>query len=150
MFLSKQSDQTLNKKAITDIMECIPCIVDQKGNEELESQVTEEEIKNALFLMNKDKSPGPDRYQTNFFQHNWEIVVKDVIQAVKEFFRKGKLLKQWNTTFVALIPKDLKDYRPINLCNVVYKILTKILAERLKHLLWYIISPEQDGFVQGR
>lgn len=108
-----------------------------------------------MFLMNKDKAPGPYGYLASFFQQNWEIVGKNVIITVKKFFKKGKLLKQWNTTFLALIPKtqkarEFKDYRPINLCNVVDKILTKIMAERLKQLLPNIISLEQDGFVQGK
>jgi len=53
-----------------------------------------------------------------------------VVEFVVEFFKKGKLLKTWNATFLALAPKiatakDLKDFRPISLCNVVYKIITK-------------------------
>lgn len=75
--------------------------------------------------------------------------------AILEFFREGKLLKAWNTTFLTLIRKtqsvrELKDYRPISLCNVFYKRITKIMAERMKQFLPILISPKQDGFVQDR
>lgn len=80
---------------------------------------------------------------------------KYVWLAIKEFFTRGKLLKKWNNTFLTLIPKtteakDFKDYRPISLCNVSYKLITRVLAKRLKKIIPIIISQEQDGFVPRR
>lgn len=99
-------------------------------NETLTKKTSFEEVKKSLFAMQKDKAPGLDRFQVGFFQSNWEIIGEDVVEAVVEFLKLGKLLKAWNATFLAMAPKkaatkDLKDFRPISLCNVVYKIITK-------------------------
>lgn len=77
------------------------------------------------------------------------------MKAMKEFHRNRKLLGEWEATFLVLIPKKegarrLEDFRPISLSNVKYKILTKVLANRLKKILLGIISPNQDRFVKGR
>lgn len=79
----------------------------------------------------------------------------DVVAAVCEFFRNGRLLKDLNNTAIALIPKDpqackLSDYRPISCCNIVYKIITKILAKRMKPILMECISSNQSAFLKGR
>lgn len=105
--------------------------------------------------MSDDKSPGPDGFPTGFFKHNWNIVKEDMSEVILEFFKKGCLLREWNATFIMLIPKFEKavepyDYRPIILCNVVYKIITKIMVERMKPILPNLISNEQDGFVEGK
>lgn len=117
--------------------------------------VTEEEVENAIFSMSPNKSFGPDGFPARFYQKCWHIVGKDITNAISEFFRRSKLLKSWNTTFLALLPKtlganELKKFRLISLCNYVYKIITKILTKRLQKYLALLISPEQDGFVKGR
>lgn len=144
-----------SSKDIDNIMEVIPCLIDTNQQKELNKEVTQEEIKNVVSMMNDYKSPGPNGFPAGFFKHNWDIVGKDVSEAVLEFFKKGYLLKEWNATFVALIPKsesakEPKDYRPISLCNVIYKILTKIMVERIKPILPRLILDEQDGFVKGK
>ncbi|GKC83759.1 hypothetical protein Tco_1139476, partial [Tanacetum coccineum] len=63
------------------------------------------EIKNAMFSMGNEKSPGPDGFTAAFFKEAWDIVGKDVILAVREFFINGNLLKEMNHTIIALIPK---------------------------------------------
>lgn len=77
----------------------------------------------------------------------WEIISKDVINATKEFFGSRKLLKELNSTFIVLIPKKpsakrFGDFRPISLCNSIYKIFSKVLALRLQRVLSKIISPQ--------
>jgi len=85
-----------------------------------------------------------------------EAEIKDALWSiVKEFFRKGKLLKQINSTFVSLIPKTnhepkVQDFRPISCCNTVYKIISKILAARLRNCLPSLINQSQFGFIKGR
>ena len=74
---------------------------------------------------------------------------------VEESWRNGRVLKEFNSTFLTLIPKDQgvdspSMFRPISLCNVILKIIMKVLANRLKPLLLGLISPEQTGFVEGR
>ncbi|GKA24834.1 putative reverse transcriptase domain, reverse transcriptase zinc-binding domain protein, partial [Tanacetum coccineum] len=109
----------------------------------------------AMFSMGDDKSPGPDGYTVAFFKEAWEIIATDVTDAVREFFTNGKLLKELNHTIIALIPKiqsplRVNDYRPISCCNVLFKCISKILANRIKHSLKYLVSPNQSAFVPGR
>jgi hypothetical protein len=80
---------------------------------------------------------------------------KDLWEAVEEARSSHSILRAFNATFIALIPKEKEantadKYRPISLCNVVYKIITKIIAKSLKPILQEIISPEQGGFIEGR
>ena len=102
-----------------------------------------------------DKSPGPDGYTSAFYRKHWEFVGEDLVRAVKEFFTIGRLLKSLNTTAISLIPKTtmnptVSDFRPITYCNVVYKVITKIISKRLGLLLLKIISPAQSAFISGR
>lgn len=133
----------------------IPRIISKETNKKLIAMNSKEEVRKALFTMQRDKAPGPYKFPTSFFQDNWKIVRNEVVEVVSKFFKKGKLPKSWNSTFISLIPKvttakEPKDYISISLCNVLYKIITKILAERRKYLIYNIISREQDGFVKGR
>lgn len=93
-----------------------------------------------------DKAPGSDGFSADFFQKNWDIVSSDVIQAIQLFFETSHLPRQWNFTALTLIPKvpspnSIRDFRPIACCNVLYKCVTKVLANRLQSLLLVIISP---------
>lgn len=79
-----------------------------------------------------NKSPGSDGYTVEFFKEAWDVVGKDVMVAVQSFFVKGFLPKGLNTTILALIPKkseahEMKNYCPISSCNVIYKVISKIL-----------------------
>ena len=79
---------------------------------------------------------------------------EDIIDVVREFFRNGKLLKDMNTTAIALIPKMpeaclLSDYRPISCCNIVYKLISKIIANFLKPILTECVSPNHAAFLKG-
>ena len=121
----------------------------------LKRDVLEAEIKGTLFSMPLNKSPGPDGYSVEFLKASWETVGGDVVAAVVEFFRNGRLLKDLNTTAISLIPKSpaackLRDYRPISCCNIVYKVITKIIANRLKPILQSSISRSQSAFLKGR
>ncbi|GJY59697.1 hypothetical protein Tco_0459589 [Tanacetum coccineum] len=117
--------------------------------------VTAKEVKDAIFLMGNDKSPGPDGYTACFFKESWDIVANDVILAVQEFFTNGKLLKELNHMIIALIPKvaspsRINDYRPISCCNVLFKCISKIISNRIKESLKMLISPNQSAFVPRR
>ncbi|XP_013717736.1 uncharacterized protein LOC106421439 [Brassica napus] len=121
----------------------------------LKRPVTAAEIKVTLFTMPLNKSPGPDGYSVEFIRASWDTVGEDIINAVSEFFRNGRLLKDMNTTAIALIPKkpqacSLGDYRPISCCNIVYKLISKIVANRLKPILSKCVSPNQAAFLKGR
>lgn len=121
----------------------------------LKRQVLATEIKGTIDTMPRNKSPGPDGYCIEFLRASWDVVGNDVISAIEEFFRNGRLLKDLNTTTIVLIPKidtatKLGEFRPISCCNLVYKIITKIIANRLKPILQKSISPNQAAFLKGR
>jgi hypothetical protein len=117
--------------------------------------ITQEEVDQAAKSMPPGKAPGPDGFTTDFFQHCWDIVRKEVWEVVEESRTSGQVLPALNATFLTLILKEEwvtnpKQFRPIALCNVIYKIITKVIANRLKPILTFVISKEQDGYVEGR
>ncbi|XP_020258784.1 uncharacterized protein LOC109835211 [Asparagus officinalis] len=130
-------------------------ILTAESKQWLVQEVNYKEIRNALFQMNADKAPGPDGFNAYFYQQNWNMISGDVVLAVQSFFKSGTILKQINHTFLTLVPKSkeatsIQDYRPISCCNVIYKIITKILANRLKMVIGELISKNQHAFLQGR
>ena len=110
------------------------------------------EVKEAIFQMGALKSPGPDGIQALFYQKYWDIVGPNVTDVVLNFLNKGDFIDDINQTFIVLIPKikapeDMKNFKPISLCNVFYKIISKVLANRLKSVLSSLISESQSAFV---
>uniref|UniRef100_A0A803PH86 Reverse transcriptase domain-containing protein n=1 Tax=Cannabis sativa TaxID=3483 RepID=A0A803PH86_CANSA len=122
---------------------------------ELIRKPSPEEIKNTLFVMSSSKAPGPDGMSVLFFKHYWDSVGGDFCEAVLDFFHTGRMHKGVNATNIVLIPKVQNPkrpnhFRPISLCNVVYKVISKIIANRIKPLLPKLICPTQAAFVPGR
>uniref|UniRef100_A0A803NMF8 Reverse transcriptase n=1 Tax=Cannabis sativa TaxID=3483 RepID=A0A803NMF8_CANSA len=133
----------------------IQTIISDGTNSNLIRPPSASEIKEVVWSMPPLKAPGPDGMPGKFFKDHWEIVGQDVIDAVKKFFENGELDRRINQTFMVLIPKKIgancfDDYRPISLCNFTYKIIAKLLANRIKPLLSDIISPTQSAFAPGR
>ncbi|CAK8544062.1 unnamed protein product [Lathyrus sativus] len=127
--------------------------IEQKAD--LISPVSVTEITNALKGIGDLKSPGIDGYGGKFFKASWDIVDKNVIEVVTEFFEQNVIYKAFNETIVTLIPKQpdakiLKDYMPIAGCSTIYKIISKILTTRLGKVLGNIISKAQAAFVPGQ
>ncbi|XP_050233163.1 uncharacterized protein LOC126681659 [Mercurialis annua] len=130
-------------------------VLDDIDRTALDMEVSDEEVKSAIFSINNDKAPGPDGFSSAFFKHSWSIVGEEVSNAILEFFSSGKMLKQANSTIITLIPKvdcpeTIGEYRPIACCNVIYKGISKIIARRIKKVLNKIINPCQSAFVPGR
>jgi hypothetical protein len=113
-----------------------------------------EEVKEAVWDCDNYKSPGPDGISFGFIKDFWEILKEDVMRFLVEFHRNGKLAKGINSTFIALIPKVgnpqcLNDFRPISLVGSMYKILAKILANRLRLVIGSVVSDSQSAFIKG-
>ena len=142
----------------TRIEECLEAIQQKLSIEmqqTLSSEYTADEIKAALFQMGPTKALGPDGMNAIFYQKFWHIVGDNVVSAVLEFLNTGYMPPALNHTFIVLIPKiknpvKVSDFRPIILCNVIYKIIANVLANRLKQILLQIISPTQIAFMLGR
>ena len=105
--------------------------------------------------MHPNKSPRPDIFNPIFYQQFWDLVGDDIYRDSLEWMNNLCFPPTVNNTNICLIPKhekleSMKDYRPIALCNVNYKILAKVLENRLKKLLPRIISHEKSAFVSGR
>ncbi|GJV33263.1 RNA-directed DNA polymerase, eukaryota, partial [Tanacetum coccineum] len=123
--------------------------------QDLERPVTYEEVKRAVWDCGTNKSPGPDGFSFEFYRKYWTTIDDDVFQAVRDFFVNGHFPRGCNSSFIALIPKIqdakfVKDFRPISLIGSVYKIIAKILANRLCLVLPYLISDVQSAFVANR
>lgn len=137
-----------------DVIVCGP-VLNSELCEGLICAVSDEEILTALKSIGNDKSPGPDGYNSNFDKSTWSIIDPSVCAAVKEFFINGRLLRQINHTILALIPKtthasEVGDFRPIACCNVLYKLISKVLASRLAGVLDSLVDKSQSAFVSGR
>ena len=149
----------LFQAGIEDQMEeCLNAVqseVTDDMQEFLSSEFTAEEVKVALFQMGPTKAPRSDGMNALFYQKFWHVVGNNVVLAVLDFLNNGNMLPDINHTNIVLIPKvknpeRMSEFRPISLCNVIYKIISKVLANRLKQVLPQIISSTQSAFVLGR
>ncbi|GJX51879.1 RNA-directed DNA polymerase, eukaryota [Tanacetum coccineum] len=117
--------------------------------------VTDKEVKDAMFGIDDNKAPGPDGFSAKFLKKVWSIMGKDVCNAIKEIFSSGKMLGELNATIISLVPKlptplKVSDFRPIACCNVVYKCISKILTCRIKGCLDKLVNSNQSAFILGR
>ncbi|GJX90174.1 RNA-directed DNA polymerase, eukaryota, reverse transcriptase zinc-binding domain protein [Tanacetum coccineum] len=111
--------------------------------------------KEAIFSIEDNKASGPDGFSSKFFKAAWMVIGNDVCAAIKEFFTSGKLLGEFNTTLISLVPKSktparVIDYRPISCCNIVYKGISKVITNRLKTVLSELVDVNQSAFIPGR
>ncbi|KAJ9535674.1 hypothetical protein OSB04_un001171 [Centaurea solstitialis] len=117
--------------------------------------ITDEEIKHALFSIGNDKAPGADGFSAKFFKKAWPIIGGDVQVAIHNFFYSGRMTKEINHTLLCMIPKvpnasRISDFRPISCCTVLYKIISKIISDRIKPYLTHIVDSTQSAFIPGR
>jgi hypothetical protein len=124
-------------------------------NHDLCRDFSDEEIGDALFQIGPLKAPVVDGFPARFYQRNWSTIKTQVINAVKLFFAAGSIPEGVNETAIVLIlkidqPETLKDFRPISLCTVLYKVIAKCMVNRLWPILGEIVSINQSAFVPGR
>jgi exonuclease III len=136
-------------------LDALPCRITPEMNAQLLWDFRKEEVWAALQQMAPLKSPGPDGFPACFYQDQWETVGPEVCDAILNFVKGGSFDEDVNYTHIVLIPKSrqpskVSDFRPISLCNVLYKILSKVLANRLKEVLPFIISSTQSAFIPRR
>nr|GEW47497.1 hypothetical protein [Tanacetum cinerariifolium] len=117
--------------------------------------VSLKDIKDVLFSMNGDKAPGPNGFSAKFFKGAWSIVGANFSQAILDFFYNGKLLKEINPTIISLVPKSqtskrVSDFRPVSCCNIIYKCISKIIANRIKRSLNSLVDDCQTAFILSR
>ncbi|GLT45093.1 hypothetical protein SLA2020_450200 [Shorea laevis] len=133
---------------IEEVTSCLERQVTSEANQDLLKEFKAEEVTAALFQMHPSKAPGPNGMSPSFFQQFWLVVGKDVIDACLGFLNVGgSLPKELKFTHIILIPKvgeprTMGDLHPISFCNVVYRIIAKVLANRLKQVLLKVISME--------
>jgi hypothetical protein len=144
-----------NPDCIGEVVDQVDTMVSPAMDDALLRDFSNEEIQRALFQMAPSKAPGPDGMTALFFQKYWHIVGEDVSLAILDFFHSGRMLGSINYTNIVLIPKvknleSMSQFRPISLCNVLYKIASKVLVNRMKVILPNIISDSQSAFVPGR
>lgn len=131
------------------------CKVTADMNHCLMATFTVEEISRALSQMSSLKALGPDGFFVGFYQQKWVTVGPEVCNAALYFLNSYHLDKHINATNIALVPKiknpgKVYEFRPISLCNVLYKIISNFLANRLKVVLPHIISSNHSAFIPGR
>jgi hypothetical protein len=142
-------------EAINKVTRHVPSLVTQEQNSALLRPFTIEEVDQVLQDTPKCKAPGLDSFTNDFFHHCWPMIRIEVWEIWEDSRATGQVLQALNATFLTLVPKEgkahlPKQFRPIALCNVIYKLLTKVIAKRLNLILSTIISPEQSGYVEGR
>lgn len=142
---------TLNPHGIEEVVQYTKQVVSEDMNNCLIRNFSKDEVEIALKQMAPLKAPGPDRMPPIFFQHYWESIGDDVVKAVVSCLNSNSIETGLNHTFISLIPKMkcpkfVSEFRPIALCNILYKLVSKVLANRLKKILPHVISKSQSAF----
>ena len=122
----------------------------------LEGEITYNEIAHALKNMKNEKSPGNDGFTAEFFKFFWPDMGHYILNSLNDGYRKGNLSITQRQGVITCIPKPnksrhlLKNWRPISLLNVIYKIVASVIANRIKTMLDKIVHEDQKGFISGR
>jgi hypothetical protein len=144
-----ESSCSLDETRVQDIIQ-----VSEEENDLLIRSFTEAKVREAVFQMEHNKASGPDGFPAEFYQACWDIIKEDLMAMFAEF-HVGKLpLYSLNFGTIILLPKcreatTIKQYRPICLLNVSFKIFTKVATNRISQVAQKVISPSQTAFIPG-
>ncbi|GKE10802.1 putative RNA-directed DNA polymerase, eukaryota, reverse transcriptase zinc-binding domain protein, partial [Tanacetum coccineum] len=144
-----------NDSTVTFPPTSLPNTLHQFDRDYLEASLTMDEVKNTVWDCGSDKALGPDCYNFASLKRYWDIFKQGIFEFVSTFLNSKKMPSGANSSFIALIPKitnpiHIKDYWPISLIGIHYKIIAKILANRLSVVIDKLISQEQTTFIKGR
>ena len=151
----KELFSTSSPTRMEEVADLVPGKVTQEMNEQLTKEFQKEEIIQAVRNMHPKKALSPNGMSTIFYQKYWDVIRDDVINTVLNVLNSNALVAALNQANIALIPKincpsKMSEFWPISLCNVSYKIVSKVLANRLKPILSTIVSENQSVFVPSR
>ena len=154
-YKSLYREKDVEQCEIKDLVKNIQTLSEQEAKE-LEGKITLEEATDVLKNMKNNKSPGSDGFTVEFFKVFWKKLGVFVIRAINESFRKGEMSTVQREGIITCIPKGdkpreyVKNWRPISLLNVIYKIGSSCIANRIKCILPKIINEDQSGFIRNR
>ncbi|GJS64722.1 RNA-directed DNA polymerase, eukaryota, reverse transcriptase zinc-binding domain protein [Tanacetum coccineum] len=144
------------KRNVDPILDPATLFINKLSNDDarfMVRPVLKEDIKEVIFCMADGSRPGWVFCQ--FFLSSWAIIGDEVCFAIQDFFKNGKLLKEVNDTIIALVPKSqtpqkVSDFRPISCCNILYKCISKLIANRIIGLLGLLVADNQSAFIHSR
>ena len=150
-----QDDHLTNIEAQMKVVRLFPSFINDDERESFTCQISLEEIESTLKSFKKDKAPGPNGWPVEFYLAFFDILGPELLDLVETSRKEGRVTPSLNSTFIALIhkkenPSTFSDFRPISLCKLVYKLISKVVAQQLKPFLDRHISPQQFGFLMHR
>lgn len=130
--------------------------LDIEGRTSCEAPVTEAELTATLFDLQSGSSPGPDGFTAQFYKVFWPELKGLITHTVNEIFQIGRMPDGFKESIITLLPKKSKpktrvsNLRPINLLNVIFKLITKMISNRMSKIIANLINEDQTGFIKGR
>ncbi|KAL3679581.1 hypothetical protein R1sor_022537 [Riccia sorocarpa] len=138
-----------------EVLKLVDRQVNEAQNEQLREMPEEKELDELVEELPRDKAPGLDGVTNNMIQDCWDFIRRDCLAMMRHFWETGSLLSKNSQGVIKLLPKNeekwfLRNWRPITLMGITYKLIGKLLARRLKRLVGFLTSPQQTGFIEGR
>lgn len=155
--LYKSREKSLEDANLNEIFEDqeIPILSDEDRNR-IDQDITKAEILEVLKKSKNNKSPGIDGFSTEVFKFFWTDLGDFIFRSFKNSFTRGELSQSQKLGIISILPMGnkprefLKNWRPISLLNVTYKILSGVIANRFKSVLGKVIHENQKGYIAGR